>query len=79
MSNSDEQQQPVEIAYGSKAISAVVGEPNLRVLQYRLASGYIPGAWKAGKTWALTVPVFRRAVGLDDARSRTPAVIRIGS
>ena len=56
---------PPEIVYGVKAICPVIGEPDERVAYYRLEKGYIPGAWKAGKTWALTVPVFRRAVGLD--------------
>ena len=54
-----------EIVYGVKAIGAVISEPNSRRVYYLLERSYIPGAWKAGNTWALTVPVFRRAVGLE--------------
>ena len=56
-----------EIVYGVKAIGAVISEPNSRRVYYLLERGYISGAWKAGNTWALTVPVFRRAVGLEAA------------
>jgi hypothetical protein len=54
-----------EIVYGAEAIGAEINEKDERRVYYKLAKGYIPGAWKAGNTWALTVPVFRRAVGLD--------------
>jgi hypothetical protein len=54
-----------KIVYGAAAIGNEICEPNLRSLFHRLENNQIPGAWKAGRTWALTVPVFRRAVGLD--------------
>jgi hypothetical protein len=54
-----------EIVYGVKEIARVTNEQNLRVVYYRLEKGYVPGAWKAGKTWALTVPVFRASAGLE--------------
>ena len=56
-----------QIVYGVKAIGTVIEEPNDRRTYYLLEKGYIAGAWKAGHVWALTVPVFRRSVGLDAA------------
>jgi hypothetical protein len=58
-----------DIVYGVTAIGAVIGESNERKVYYRLEQGQIPGAWKAGRTWALTVPQFRRAVGIDTANA----------
>jgi hypothetical protein len=56
-----------EIVYGVKAIAREINEPNERKANYRLARGYVRGAWKAGHVWALSVPVFRRSAGLDPA------------
>ena len=56
---------PPEIAYGVKAIAKVVNDPNERRVVYRLEKNYYSGAWKAGRGWALTVPVFLKSIGLD--------------
>ena len=58
-----------QIVYGARAIGAIINEPNDRIVYYKLERGYIPGSWKAGQGWALTVPVFHRAIGLDQAAS----------
>jgi hypothetical protein len=54
-----------EIVYGAKAIGEQICEPDRRRVFYLLENNYVPGAWKAGRGWALTVPVFRRTRGLD--------------
>jgi hypothetical protein len=54
-----------EVVYGVAAISKVVDEPNERRVNYWLSRGRLEGAWKQGNIWALTVPVWRRSVGLD--------------
>jgi hypothetical protein len=54
-----------EIVYGGKAIGKEISQPNLRVVYYQLEKGYVEGAFKAGDTWALVVPTFRKSVGLD--------------
>lgn len=62
-----------EIVYGVKAIAKIINEPNERRAFYLLERNYIPGSWKAGRTWALTVPAFRRAIGLDAQRDQASA------
>lgn len=57
--------QPETIAYGVRAIGKVINEPNERRTNYLLERGYIQGAWKAGRGWALTIPVFKKSIGLD--------------
>jgi len=58
--------KPTTIVYGGKAISREIGEPDLRKTYYKLESGYVPGAFKAGeRTWGLVVPTFREALGRD--------------
>ena len=54
-----------DVVYGVAKISEVICEPNLRRVYYLLEHGHIQGAWKAGAIWALTVPRWRRAVGLE--------------
>jgi hypothetical protein len=54
-----------EIVYGGEAISREISEPKLRKVYYRLEQGHVEGALKAGSTWALNVPVYRRSVRLD--------------
>jgi hypothetical protein len=54
-----------EIVYGGKEISKEISEPNLRKVYYRLEQGHVEGAFKAGETWALNVPRYRKSVGLD--------------
>ena len=56
-----------EIVYGVDEICRVTHEKNKRKAYYRLENGLIPGAFKVGATWALSVPVFRRAAGLEVA------------
>ena len=45
---------PAEIVYGVRAIGKVINEPNDRRTNYLLERGYIAGAWKAGRGWALS-------------------------
>lgn len=54
-----------EIAYGVRAISKEISEPNRRKAYYRLEQGHVEGAFKAGNTWALNIPLYRRSVRLD--------------
>jgi hypothetical protein len=54
-----------EIVYGGKAIAKEISQPKLRITYYQLEQGYVEGAFKAGNTWALNVPVYRRSVRLD--------------
>jgi hypothetical protein len=65
MSSTDNTETPRNIVYGVPAIAREINEPNQRRVYYMLEKGYVPGAWKAGNIWALTIPAFRRAVGLD--------------
>ena len=54
-----------EIVYGGENIGKEICQPNLRVVYYQLEKGYVEGAFKAGNTWALNVPAYRRSVRLD--------------
>lgn len=53
---------PVEVVYGADAIGQVIGEPDRRKVFYRLERGYVAGAFKSGRIWALSIPAYRRAV-----------------
>lgn len=55
-----EQAQP-KIVRGIKAIAAVIEEPNESRVYYLLEKGHVPGAFKEGRLWALSVPAFMRA------------------
>src|SRR5262245_21372283 len=55
-----------EVVYGIEAICRIIHVASKRRAYFLLEKKRVPGAWKLGdKTWALTVPVWRRAVGLD--------------
>ena len=57
---SDETNHP-RIVRGAEAIGAVIDEPKTRRVFYLLEKGHVPGAFKEGNIWALSVPVFVRA------------------
>ena len=49
------------IVRGAKAIGAIIDEESERRVFYLLEKGHVPGAFKEGNIWALSVPVFMRA------------------
>lgn len=49
-----------ELVYGVAAISQAIDEPNQRRVFYLLSHGQIPGAKKFGRSWVLSLRVFRR-------------------
>lgn len=65
--NKRDNQRTPEIVYGAKAIAEATDEPDVRKVHYRLERGLIPGARKIGRVWALSLPVFRRAMHGDTA------------
>lgn len=60
MAESQKQEAP-RIVRGAEAIGAVIDEPNVRRVFYLLEKGHVPGAFREGRVWALSVPVFMRA------------------
>jgi hypothetical protein len=52
----------VEVVYGAKAIGKVIGEPTLQKVYYHLARNHIPGATKQGHRYALSIPLWRKAM-----------------
>ena len=54
------QTESPEIVYGVAAISRILNEPNHRRCYHLLERGFVPGARKMGRGWALSVPLFRR-------------------
>jgi hypothetical protein len=55
-----------EIVYGASAISQVICEDERRTY-YLLAQGLVPGQFKIGNRYGLSVPAFRRVIHGDAA------------
>jgi hypothetical protein len=51
-----------KIIRGARAIGEEMDEPNIQRVYYLLERGFVPGAYKEGGLWALSVPTYRRAI-----------------
>ncbi|RWG55696.1 MAG: hypothetical protein EOQ64_15925 [Mesorhizobium sp.] len=56
-----------EVVYGADAIARAIDESDIRAVYHALEHGHIPGAFKRGRTWGLSIPAWRRAVHGDAA------------
>lgn len=50
------------IARGVEEIAAIIEEPCLRRVYYKLERGMLPGAFKEGSAWCLSILRYRRAI-----------------
>ena len=56
-----------EVVRGAEAIGHVINETDIRRVYYWLERGYVPGAFKMGALWCLSVRRYRLAVHGDAA------------
>ena len=55
------------IARGVAEIACVIEETSRRRTYYKLEQGHVPGAFKEGQIWCVSIPRYRRAIHGDAA------------